>query len=119
VLAFSETEIPSTLLPRLNGQLDRLTKGEPFAYITGSREFYGLEFEVTPDVLIPRPDTELLVELALQRSKPAASVVDLGTGSGAIAVSLAHTRKEQPTRARRLSQSQNATPHAIIVTSNL
>jgi release factor glutamine methyltransferase len=65
--------------------------GEPVAYLTGLREFYGLMFKVTPAVLIPRPETELLVDLALARLKknPAQSVLDLGTGSGAIAVTLA------------------------------
>lgn len=94
VLAFGETEISESLLPGLNSQLNRLTNGEPFAYITGRREFFGLEFEVTSDVLIPRADTELLVELALSHSRPNARVVDLGTGSGAIAVSLAHARAD-------------------------
>ncbi|MEY4730533.1 MAG: peptide chain release factor N(5)-glutamine methyltransferase [Pseudomonadota bacterium] len=65
--------------------------GEPVAYLTGLREFYGLMFEVSPAVLIPRPETELLVDLTLARLKknPAHSVLDLGTGSGAVAVTLA------------------------------
>ncbi len=65
--------------------------GEPVAYLTGTREFYGLMFEVSPAVLIPRPETELLVDLTLARLKknPAASVLDLGTGSGAVAVTIA------------------------------
>lgn len=61
--------------------------GHPLPYITGAVEFYGLEIDVTPEVLIPRPDTEVLVELALDR-RPA-SVVDVGTGSGCIAIALA------------------------------
>jgi release factor glutamine methyltransferase len=65
----------------------RRASGYPLPYLTGRVEFYGLEFEVTPEVLIPRPDTETLVELALAR-RPA-TVVDVGTGSGCIAVSLA------------------------------
>lgn len=68
--------------------------GEPIAYITGVREFYGLDFRVTPDVLIPRPETELLVELALPRLQENGSVLDLGTGSGAIAVAVAHARPD-------------------------
>jgi release factor glutamine methyltransferase len=72
----------------------RRASGEPMAYILGSREFYGLDFMVTPDVLIPRPETELLVEQALARlsSLPiqeGARMLDLGTGSGAIAISVA------------------------------
>lgn len=68
--------------------------GEPVAYLIGAREFYGLEFFVTPDVLIPRPETELLVDLALQRipvDHPR-QVLDLGAGSGAIAISIAAHR---------------------------
>jgi release factor glutamine methyltransferase len=64
-------------------------KGKPTQYITHRQEFYGREFRVTPDVLIPRPETEHLVEASLQRIRPRDTVVDAGTGSGAIAVTLA------------------------------
>lgn len=69
----------------------RRAAGEPVAYIVGRREFYGRLFHVTPDVLIPRPETELLVDVALQmlRALPAPKVLDLGTGSGCIALTLA------------------------------
>jgi len=75
--------------------VERRRQGEPIAYILGKREFYGLDFEVTRAVLIPRPETELLVELALARiaADAVVRVLDLGTGSGAIAVALA---KERP-----------------------
>ena len=69
----------------------RRAAGEPIAYLTGRREFYGLDFHVTPDVLIPREETELLVELALEAK--AARILDLGTGSGCLAVAVA---KELP-----------------------
>jgi release factor glutamine methyltransferase len=72
----------------------RRRDGEPVAYLTGRREFYGLDLEVTPDVLIPRPETELLVELALVRigvDRPT-EILDLGSGSGAIAFAVAHER---------------------------
>jgi release factor glutamine methyltransferase len=71
--------------------LERRLRGEPAAYITGRREFYGLDFEVNPAVLIPRPESELLVETALSVAKNnhLSIIADIGTGSGAIAVSLA------------------------------
>ena len=71
--------------------VQRRSAGEPIAYILGEREFYGLNFKITPAVLIPRPETELLVELALERIPEAQSckVLELGTGSGNIALALA------------------------------
>jgi len=69
-------------------------KGIPIAYITGNREFWSRDFHVTPDVLIPRPDTELLIELSLKlipADKPV-NIIDLGTGSGIIAITLAAER---------------------------
>lgn len=70
----------------------RRTRREPISYITGTREFWGLDFEVTPDVLIPRPETELIIEEALARIDESARplIVDVGTGSGCLAVALAH-----------------------------
>jgi len=72
--------------------LQRRLGGEPIAYILGEREFFGLKFKVTPATLIPRPETELLVELALAHLPPQGRVLDLGTGSGAIALAIAHAR---------------------------
>ena len=76
---------------RYLGLVDRRVDGVPVAYLTGSREFYSREFVVTPDVLIPRPETELLVDLALERlpSDADASVLDLGTGTGCIGITIA------------------------------
>ena len=74
--------------------LERRTTGEPLAYILGSREFYGLTFYVNPSVLVPRQETELLVDKALEyiraRGVEHSAVADVGTGSGAIAVAIAH-----------------------------
>jgi release factor glutamine methyltransferase len=73
----------------------RRVGGEPIAYLVGEREFFGLALDVTPDVLIPRPETELLVELTLQTvAAPASRVLDLGTGSGAIALAIAAQRPD-------------------------
>lgn len=95
VIAHPETPLSGEQREQLNSLLDRRLSGEPLPYLLGHWEFYGLDFEVTPDVLIPRPETELLVERALEhlRTKPgmrAASmrVADAGSGSGCIAVSL-------------------------------
>jgi release factor glutamine methyltransferase len=74
--------------------IERRATGEPVAYLVGRREFYGRPFHVTPDVLIPRPDTELLVERALAHIHPdtPVNILDLGTGSGCIALTLALER---------------------------
>jgi release factor glutamine methyltransferase len=78
----------------LRALLARRAHGEPIAYLTGKREFWSLELHITPDVLIPRPETELLVEQALARIPRDAtwSIADLGTGSGAVALAIASER---------------------------
>lgn len=80
------------MLKRVTKLIDVRCSGLPIAYLTGSREFYSLVFKVNSHVLIPRPDTECLVEAAIEliREQSARSVVDMGTGSGAIALALAH-----------------------------
>jgi release factor glutamine methyltransferase len=93
VLAHPEAELSAVQLEALDDALRRLEAGEPLPYVLGHWEFYGLDFALTPDVLIPRPETELLVEQALAwlRRRPPAPLwaADVGTGSGCIAVSLA------------------------------
>jgi release factor glutamine methyltransferase len=90
----SERVLSSDEAAQLSKLIERRWNGEPMAYLIGQREFYGLPFYVDPSVLIPRPDTELLVELALDRLPQQGSVLDMGTGSGAIAIALAHTRPD-------------------------
>ncbi len=87
--------------------LARRLAGEPMAYIVAEREFYGEVFVVNPNVLIPRPETELVVDMALERLDPTqeASVLDLGTGSGAIAVAIARQRPHVRVTAVDASQS--------------
>lgn len=89
-----EHELTSTQISRFNTFVARRLRGEPSAYITGEREFWSLSLEVTPDTLIPRPETELLVELALEHipMDQVFNIADLGTGSGAIALALATER---------------------------
>lgn len=94
LLAFSERELTLQEASAIQALLQRYAEGEPVAYLTGHKEFWSLDFVVTPATLIPRPETELLVELALAKiSGENKLVADLGTGSGAIALALAH---EQP-----------------------
>lgn len=87
----SEERLSSQQAAAFADLIQRRAAGAPVAYLTGVREFMGLPFRVSPDVLVPRPETELLVEWALEwlADHPGATVVDVGTGSGAIAVSIA------------------------------
>ena len=94
LIAHDTDQLSGTQIAQFRTLLSRRLAGEPIAYLTGVREFYGRSFEVSPDVLIPRPDTELLVERALERMPPdqAMDILDLGTGSGCIAITLALER---------------------------
>jgi release factor glutamine methyltransferase len=87
--AHSDDELTERVWIHYGRYLHERLKGKPTQYITGRQEFYGREFRVTRDVLIPRPETEHLVEAAIARIHPSQKAVDVGTGSGAIAVSLA------------------------------
>jgi release factor glutamine methyltransferase len=94
LFAWPEYQPDQAQLQQYRELLDRRSRGEPLAYLTGQKEFWSLELEVNPAVLIPRPETELLVEFALELNLPeTARVLELGTGSGAIAIALAG---EQP-----------------------
>jgi len=94
LIAHSAQALSDAQSERFAALAARRSAGEPVAYIVGAREFFSLEFKVTPAVLIPRPETEALVEFALERILPDSvqRVLDLGTGSGCIAISIARHR---------------------------
>lgn len=93
LLAEQRAEVPADLEPRFSKLLARRLDHEPTAYIIGHRDFWELSFRVTPAVLIPRPETELVVEeaLSLMRTHEAPRIADIGTGSGCLAISLARS----------------------------
>lgn len=95
LLAFDEREVDALTIALFQAALERRAGGEPLAYITGVKEFWSLPLSVAPGVLVPRPETELLVELCLARlDQQPRRVADLGTGSGAIALALARERPQ-------------------------
>lgn len=105
--AWPEKHVETEAYTAYSEFLLRRHSGEPTAYILGTKEFYGISFAVTKDVLIPRPETELLIEIAhtLFAKETAISVADLGTGSGAIAIALASTRKKWQLHATDISHA--------------
>src|SRR5689334_13737334 len=106
LISHAEDRLGERELREFAGAIARRAAGEPAQYITGVQDFYGRSFRVTPDVLIPRPETELLVEAALGVMQPQPTVCDVGTGSGCIAVTLLCERAD--TRAVAIDISEAA-----------
>ncbi len=121
LIAHGERELTPEQWAQFEALLLRRATGEPLAYLLGSADFYGLEFAVSPAVLIPRPDTEVLVDQARARAQklPAARILDLGTGSGIVAILLARlcpsaalTAVDLSAAALEVAQA-NATRHGV------
>jgi release factor glutamine methyltransferase len=103
LLAADDRILSRKEIGRINRLARRREQCEPVAYILGRKEFYSHDFIVNRDVLIPRPETELLVDMAVYYARQNASVVDIGTGSGAIAVSLKYARRDLDVHATDIS----------------
>jgi len=118
LIAHDDAPLDAAQAARVRSLIERRAAGEPFAYLVGEREFHGLALAVTPAVLIPRPDTETLVDWALERldadfaAEPAPRVLDLGTGSGAIALAVKHARPRCAVAASDLSPAALAVARA-------
>jgi len=117
--AHPEAEVPPESLARYVRMIEERSTGKPTQYITGHQEFWGLDFEVTPDVLIPRPETEHVVERVLELAARAGHgkdsplrIVDVGTGSGCIALALAHEFRKAETYATDISEPALAVARA-------
>ena len=93
LIAHSEYELSAAEEKQFQTVLEKRANREPFQYIVGRQEFCGLDFTVTKDVLIPRPETEMIVEAAIEILKPGARFCEIGIGSGCIAVSILHERQ--------------------------
>ncbi len=121
LITHPEVELSPEPITRFESWVERRARHEPIQYILGDVEFYGLTFSVTPDVLIPRPETEHLVEAVVQRADRGARlhICDVGTGSGAIAVALAHELPQPQLTALDLSVAalriakENAARHGV------
>jgi release factor glutamine methyltransferase len=126
ILSHAEEAIDLKQLKQFLEYLERRAQGEPLQYITGHQEFFGLDFEVTSDVLIPRPETEVLIETALKitgESNTAPFICDVGTGSGCLVITLLHElRKTAGARAVAIDISpaalavakRNAARHSVL-----
>jgi release factor glutamine methyltransferase len=116
LMSDGESAVEPAAVRRYRALIERRARGEPLAYLTGTREFWSLPLGVSRAVLVPRPETELLVERALAlRAAPEGHVLDLGTGSGAIALALARERPHWQVTATDLSMDALAVARANAV----
>src|SRR6185369_2690791 len=119
LISHAEDQLDDRELRNFEAVIARRATGEPAQYITGVQDFYGRSFRVTPDVLIPRPETELLVEAALEVMPAKARVCDVGTGSGCIAVTLLCERDDAHAVGLDISEAalsiarENAREHGV------
>lgn len=104
LVTWNDRELSESEKSVIDRALRRRLKSEPVAYITGVKEFYSLEFTVNRDVLVPRPETELLVDMAIYWAGLNSSVLDLCTGSGAVAIALKHSRGDLDVWASDISE---------------
>jgi len=116
-VARSRDTVTGDFAARFAPLIARRARHEPVAYITGEREFYGRVFHVTPDVLVPRPETELIVDLALGISPGPSVIVDVGTGSGCLAITLALERPSARVIATDISAPALAVARGTIATA--
>ncbi|MRD47656.1 peptide chain release factor N(5)-glutamine methyltransferase [Caenimonas koreensis] len=124
LLAHDDDEVAPAAARAFRALCERRVAGEPVAYLVGHKEFFGLDLKVDPRVLVPRPDTEVLVEWALELLPPGrpSRVIDLGTGSGAIALAIKHARPAAHVEATDASGDAlevaraNALAHSLTVT---
>lgn len=128
VMAHADDEFPAAAKHQAQAFLKRRLDREPLVHITGQREFYGLDFEITPEVLTPRVETEQMVEWAVKYAPQNSRLIDIGTGSGAIAVAIKFARPDLTVTATEVSETalaiarRNAAAHQadiIFVLSDL
>ncbi len=118
----SDQIINSDLVSYLSDALANLKKGTPLAYLLGHKEFWSLDFQVNPNVLVPRPETELIIEKSIELANYGDNVLELGTGSGAIAIALAKERPDLTITATDISiealkvADRNAKKHKCKIT---
>lgn len=119
LLAHDDIELDEPQLEQFNALINRRFNREPVVHITGTREFYGLDLEITPDVLTPRAETEQMVEWAIQYAPQNSRLLDIGTGSGAIAIAIAKHRPDLEITATEISDREldiarrNAAKHNV------